>query len=142
MNNLQRYLFPNHSNLTNVLDEISKSFNQMPKYPPMDIYETKNGEHVIEIATTFKVENINIDVQDNIISISGKNEDTKENIENEQNYIYKTISKKSFQRTFKTDYIIDKDSVQALMENGLLRITFKPKIEAVENKTNIKIQVK
>lgn len=104
-----------------------------------DVYRNENKEHVIEIATTLKPENIDIDVEDNQITISGKNEEVESNDKN--SYYHKTISKKSFIRTFTTDYLIDKENVEAIIENGLLKIILKAKqIEPVE-KTKVQIKV-
>lgn len=115
----------------------SPMYNQMPKYPPMDIYTNKNGEHVVEIATTFKPENIDINVQDSYITISGKNEETKEENNDIEKYHHRTISKKSFSQTLNVNYQIDKESIQATMENGLLKVIFKEK-----KSDPIKIEVK
>lgn len=136
-------LFPFQVNIGTIFDEFEKLVNQqytqIPKYPPMDVYRNENKEHVIEIATTFKPENIDIDVEDNQITISGKNEEVESNDKN--SYYHKTISKKSFIRTFTTDYLIDKENVEAIIENGLLKIILKAKqIEPVE-KTKVQIKV-
>ncbi len=143
MKHLTRNLFPFQMNVGSLFEEFDKIVNQqytqIPKYPPMDVYRNENQEHIIEIATTFKPENIDIEVEDNQITIVGKNEEIESNEKN--NYYHKTISRKSFTKTFTTDYLIDKEKVDATIENGLLKIILKPKqIEPIE-KTKVQIKL-
>lgn len=139
-NNQARNIFPMiFSELFEEFDSINReNYKGMPKYPPIDSYINEDGSHTLEIATTFRPEDIKVDVEDNLITIEGKNtlHENEEGLKTRR-YIHKSISRKSFTRAFKADYNIDKKSVSANFENGLLTINFKSK---ASKKVNINVK--
>jgi len=107
--------------------------------------------NIIESEDTFKIEvalpgiskkDVNIDVDDNLLTISRevKEEKLEESKETETiKYTRKEFSFKSFKRTFSLPESIDADSISASAKDGILVITLPKKEEAKAVKRTIKI---
>lgn len=80
-------------------------------------------------------EDINIEMKDDVIVVSSEIENTNE--EKTYNYVKKEFSISSFERSFNLPDDVDKDNINASMENGVLSITLS-KVNLLEDKTNIK----
>jgi len=79
----------------------------------------------------FSKEDISIDLNNDIITISSHIEKVNEN------YIKKEFTKDSFERSFYLPEDIDIDNIDATMENGILSISLN-KIKDVEDTTKVK----
>jgi len=79
----------------------------------------------------FSKEDISIDLNNDIITISSHIEKVNEN------YIKKEFTKDSFERSFYLPEDIDVDNIDATMENGILSISLN-KIKDVEDTTKVK----
>jgi len=98
----------------------------------VNIKENEN-DYLIEVsAPGFKKEELNIDINNNVLTVSGEhsNEITDEN----DNYSRKEFSKQSFSRSFNIPDDVDNDGYDAKLEDGILTINVKkpkelPKIE-------------
>jgi molecular chaperone IbpA len=102
------------------LEDIAKSVaKNVPSYPPYNIKQIKDDKYVIELAVAgFAKQDIEITLEGNKLVIKGN---AKENdIEENENFIFKGIANRGFQRTFTlADKIEIKD---AEMVNGMLKV--------------------
>jgi len=103
----------------------------------VDIYE-KSGSVVAEMhLPDIDPENIDINIENNYLRISGLRGEDKE--EKEKNYYYREISRGSFERAMRLPSDVNGDKAEASYENGVLKIVI-PKKE--EEKKKIKVSVK
>lgn len=87
----------------------------------LDIKETEN-EYVVEVDVPgYNKENINISIEDDYLTISGKQEDVVD--ENSGEYIRKERRMGSFTRTVPIPENVKLDDITAKYNNGVLRIT-------------------
>ena len=117
----------------NTLSMTSK-LNSKPNYPPYNI--VKSGEdYRIEISMAgFKVEDIDVEVKDNTLTISAEQTDEKKGVE----YIHKGISERDFYKSFAlAEYVEVKDAV---VLDGILVISLEKNIP--EEETPKKIAIK
>ena len=98
----------------------NSSFGQAGEnYPPFDLIKLGDNDYHIELAVAgFKPDEIDITAQQNVLIVSGrKNEESEEK---SNNYIYRGIATRSFERRFAlADHIQVKG---ADMKDGLLAI--------------------
>ena len=116
----------------NTLSMTSK-LNSKPNYPPYNI--VKSGEdYRIEISMAgFKVEDIDVEVKDNTLTISAEQTDEKKGVE----YIHKGISEKDFTKKFAlAEYVEVKDAV---VVDGILVIELEKNIPEEEKPKKIRI---
>lgn len=102
--------------------------------PAVDIDEQENAYLVTADLPGMKKENIKVDINDNVLTISG--ERTKESKGMEGKYSERVHGK--FQRTFSLPVHVAADKIQANFQEGVLHITL-PKVEG-ERSHAIKIQ--
>jgi HSP20 family molecular chaperone IbpA len=116
--------------LKNLFDQ-NHSFEPVSeKHPPhpMDIYEIKEGL-VFEIACTglYKSE-VDVQIEGNNLKVSYNKKKDKDNPEN--NYIVKSIAKRSFNLAYRISSKYDLTKAKAEMKNGLLTIFIPFSIES------------
>lgn len=88
------------------------------KYPPYNIVKTDESSYLIELAVAgFKAEDIDIELHDGVLSISGQTEDK------EENYIFKGIANRSFERRFTLADTVHVEEVT--LEQGILTVKLK-----------------
>lgn len=109
--------------------------------PPIDIYQDKNNIYVEVPLSGIKPENVEISVEENILTIQGKTEETKE--VKEKDFLRKEIRRGSFRRMVKLPMGVKKDQAVAESANGMLKITI-PKVagKALPQATRIPIKIK
>jgi len=106
--------------------------------PAVDIYQDKDNLYVEIPLVGVKPENVEVSIEDNILTISGKSEDKKEI--KEKDYIRKEIRQGEFRRVIKLPVEVKEDKAAAETGSGLLKITI-PKEERAKPK-QIKISAK
>lgn len=108
------------------------------KIPAVDVYE--KGDNVIVEAHVpgLKVEDVNVEVAEDHLAISGERKDIKE--EKEKNFYRKETSYGSFSRVVPLPVKINPEKTQATSEDGVLKITL-PKAE-VKKRKQIKVSIK
>lgn len=91
---------------------------QNNNYPPHNIISNDDINYVIELAIAgFKKSDINITVEQNLLTITGEKD---KSTEEERNYIHRGISARSFTKQFNlAEHIVVKD---AIIDNGILQI--------------------
>lgn len=117
----------------------SSGFRNVPKefmikgtYPKCNIYESDSETICIEAGVPgLTREDIDIQVEDNILSISFKSNATK------NNYLIKELKQSSSTRSFFLNDNLNTDDIEASVKNGLLTITIK-KIKPNQEANKIK----
>ncbi len=105
--------------------------------PSVDIDEQENAYLVTADLPGMKKENIKVDINDNVLTISGeRSKETKGEGKMEGKYSERIYGK--FQRTFSLPIHVAADKIQANFQDGVLHITL-PKAEGARSHT-IKIQ--
>ncbi|MDF1698798.1 MAG: Hsp20/alpha crystallin family protein [Saprospiraceae bacterium] len=133
-------LFPRWSNFFEGINPEARflGYESDFSHMPATNIEEKGAEFVVTMAIPgVNKEDINIEVHDNVISISSEKEASSE--EKEKNYSRKEYSYNSFKRVFNLPQNVREEDIEALYENGEL-ILHLPKAEAEEKKVK-KIEV-
>jgi len=87
---------------------------------PVDVYEDEDGLHLEVACTGLTKKEVNINIEGDILRVSyTKPEETNEDRE----YHYSGIAKRSFNFGYKVNNKFSLSSVEAEMKNGLLEIT-------------------
>jgi len=90
------------------------------KYPPYNIVKTDENSYLIELAVAgFKEEDIEIELHDGVLTISGNNIDE----DKEDKYIFKGIANRNFERRFTLADTMQVEEV--LLEQGILTVKLK-----------------
>jgi len=103
-----------------------------------DIYQDKNNLYVELPLVGIKPENVEISIENGILTIEGKSEEKKET--QTKDYFKKEINRGSFQRTIKLPLEVKEDQASAESDKGILKITI-PKLSKV-NKKGKKVPIK
>jgi len=106
--------------------------------PAVNTREGKEAYHIDVDLPGVKKEDINVDVKDNILIISGKRETKSEVKEDEYYKIESSYGK--FQRSFTLPEKVDLENISASCEDGVLEVVI-PKLQIEENSAK-KIEIK
>ena len=110
--------------------------NQYGFTPAVDIYEDKDSITIETQLAGIDPEQVEISIENNILSIKGKSEKKREI--DEKNYYRKEIRRGSFYRSIPLPTRVNGDAAKATSEGGILKIVV-PKAKEVKPKT-IKIE--
>lgn len=116
-----------------LFDELQKaSTHQGNNYPPHNIVKIDDDQYVVELAIAgFSMDEIDITVERDKLNIKGAQE------AQDRQYLYKGISEKKFNRTFKlAEHVTISD---AILENGILKIMLQVTIPEELKPRKIKI---
>lgn len=116
-------------------EDSAKYFNQSV---PVNITELETGYQLEVIAPGFGKEEIKIDLDKNLLTISGEKKplEGKNNVKN----IRKEYEYKTFKRTFTVNENIDTDKIGATYVNGVLTVDLPIKLEVKEPVKQITVQ--
>ncbi len=103
----------------------------------MDMYEEEDKVIVKFVVPGYKKEDIDISLEGNTLTITGKVESNREE-ENGKKYYVREISSESFTRSVNIPFKVNTELVDAKFEGGILELTL-PKSEEAKPK---KIQIK
>ena len=119
-----------------LVDEIFRDFSTTKStLPAVNIIETENFFSVEVAIPGLSKEDVKINVENNVLTISSEKKTKKENTAD--NYTRKEYSYTSFKRSFNLPKdIIDSNKISAAHKNGELIITV-PKIEKVVPKAKL-----
>lgn len=106
--------------------------------PPVNIYDDKDNVYVDVAVSGYNPDNIELDVQDGVLTVKG-NMEKKREIE-EKNYYRKEIKMGSFSRQIALPSEVYGERAEANFDNGVLKISI-PKREEVKPK-RIEIKIK
>lgn len=120
--------------------ELDKDFFKKGSYPKCNIYRN-NDELTIDAAVPgLKKEELDIQVSNSILTISGKSTNDKTN---KETFLHREIKKSSFQRSFSLSEELDVSKIKASHDNGILCIKIpylKPKEK--EEQSSLKVEIK
>lgn len=117
--------------MASLLDNISRAEQGQPSYPPYNIELTGEDEYRITMAVAgFTESELNIEIKQNTLSVTGKKENTSKN----QQFLHQGIAARNFERRFQlADYVRVEN---ASLENGLLHVDLVREIpEAMKPRT-------
>jgi len=106
--------------------------------PSVNTREGEDGYYVELDLPGIKKEDINIDVNDNVVTISGERK-TKKEVEEDDYYKIESNYGK-FERSFALPDNVDTDNIHAQSQDGVLEVVI-PKLKKVEKKPK-KIEIK
>ncbi len=114
------------------------SGSQQPSAPAfkVDISEDEAGFHLDAELPGIARENISLNVEDDVLTIRAERKVETE--ENDKNYHRVERSSGSFSRSFNVGEMIDQESINATVSDGLLHVTL-PKAAPVKKKKEISI---
>ena len=95
--------------------------------PSVNVVETDNAFQLEIAAPGFDKSNFSARVENDQLIVEGKQEVSAE--QTEKRYTRREFQVSSFQRTFKLPKTVNQDAVQAVYENGVLKITLDKKTE-------------
>lgn len=115
-----------------MFDELSRNtVNNTNNYPPHNIVQIDDNNFLIEIAVAgFKQENLDIQLKDSVLTVSGKKEDAR-------TYSHKGISSREFTRTFTLGEHVHVNGAD--LEDGILAIKLERVIPEEERPRKIEI---
>ena len=116
-----------------IFNTLQRASIPQSNYPPYDILK-EDDKYIIRIAIAgFKKSDVDIEIEDNTLTISAKKEDR----ENDMEFIHKGISEKEFYKSFAlAEYVEVK---KANMISGILVIELEKNIPDEEKPKKIKI---
>lgn len=112
-----------------IFDTLARSHEQLSNsnvnYPPYNILKYDANNYALEVAVAgFELEEIDVGVEGNNLTIAGQKKDKAEG--EEFTYVHRGISTRSFKRTIPLgDHIIVKDAV---IKNGMLTVKLEREI--------------
>lgn len=117
-----------------VMDEMFKDWmggtqmvNKM--VPPVNIRENENGFTVELMAVGLKKEDFNIEVENDLLTISA--EIKVEDKQDEGKFTRREFSVTSFKRSFRLPETVNEESINAVYLDGILKLTLPKKEEAL-----------
>ncbi len=108
--------------------------------PSVNIKQTPNNFEVEVAAPGFKKDEFDVEVNNNVLTISSEKQEENEYNEDEK-FTKREFSYLSFKRSFTLPEIVNGDKISATYKNGILKIKI-PKKEEAKVKTSKKIAIK
>jgi HSP20 family protein len=108
--------------------------------PAMDVVENDNSITIRVDLPGLSVDDVNVELEENSLTISGEIGDTIE--EDGDRYHYRERYAGSFQRTLRLPNTIDAEKVDASFENGVLNIVLPKLPQAQPKRIEVKSQKK
>ncbi len=138
MKGLIRYTRPNELfDFDNLLDDF---FTDTPVWksrtPAVDVRENEDGYLMEAELPGLTEEDIDLKVEDNILTLSSKKEEKKE--EQGNGYLIRERRTKEFARTFVLPKDADREKINAEFNNGMLVVTIPKKPEAKPRTIDVK----
>jgi HSP20 family protein len=99
--------------------------------PAVNIKEAEDHFDLELSVPGFKKDDINIEVNENILTISSTVETSSEDKDEKGNYTRREFSRSSFKRSFTLPETINEDGINANYEDGILTLTLPKKEEAL-----------
>lgn len=106
--------------------------------PSVNISESEGGYHIELSAPGFSKEEIDINVEENTLTVSGKHEEKKE--ETNKRYSRKEFGYQNFKRSFTLPELVNTDQIAAKFENGILTLDLPKKSEILKSVKKIELK--
>lgn len=125
-------------------DAFLKNFMETPARQrntvPVNILESEAAYELELQIPGWKKELVSIEIEDQVLRISGKKEENKEESKDRGRYTRKEFFSNSFKRNFSLPDDLDLDQIKAQFENGILSITL-PKLAKKETSAARRITI-
>ncbi len=128
---------------SSLFDDLDEVFFNIPRarrervYPPINMGVTDSSVEVYVFLPGMKLEDIDVSLEKNLLSISGKRE--REPLEDEEATIYREERfKGSFKRVITLPDDVDPDKTEAVYRDGILHISIAKRSEAQPRKITVK----
>ncbi|MFC1700615.1 Hsp20/alpha crystallin family protein [Patescibacteria group bacterium] len=108
--------------------------------PAIDIYQDKNNLYIEMPLPGVKPENVEISIENNVLSVQGKEGEKK--IEKETNYIHREVRHGSFRRVVKLPVEVKNDKAEAEFSNGILKISIPKSVKTASKANKVPIKIK
>lgn len=108
--------------------------------PAVNVVENQNEYKVNLAAPGMKKSDFEIDVQGNMLTVSSEKDEVKE--EKDEQYTRKEYSYSSFSRSFSLPEDVKQDKIEAVYEDGVLKISLPKKDDAKAKSISKHIAVK
>lgn len=108
--------------------------------PAVNIIETNDDFCLEMVAPGMKKENFNLELQDEVLTISYDHEDNREDVGRDRKYITREYNYHSFSRSFSLPETIVSEKIQAKYEDGILNVII-PKKEDAKGKPTRQIDI-
>jgi molecular chaperone IbpA len=117
-----------------LLEQMSKSLNSHPKYPPYNIIKNDEDSYVLELAVAgFTDNDLAIELEKGVLTVSGARGDYSE-----PEYIYRGIATRNFTQQYAlSDYV---RVMGATLKDGILRIQLERQLPEELKPQNIEIE--
>lgn len=136
--NPECYISSVRDNLENLLNAvIDRSENSF--FQPMSEVKENENEYMVKVQLPgIQKENINIEIENNLLSISAENkmEERKE----DETLHYSNIAYGSFQKNIEFEKEIDVKNSKCEYKDGVLKITLRKMVEKKSNSTKLTIE--
>lgn len=109
--------------------------------PSANLKETDSKFEVELAAPGMKKEDFNIEIEDNVLTISSEKQEELEESNKKEHYVRKEYNYTSFSRSFYLPDAADDDKVEATYKDGVLHVTIDKK-ESSKKKVGKRIQIK
>lgn len=103
--------------------------NERTHVPAVNIKENENGFELQMAIPGLHKDDVNIEIDENVLTISSEVKTETES--KEESYTRKEFTYGSFKRSFTLPETIDEDKINAIQENGVLKLTLPKKEEAL-----------
>jgi HSP20 family protein len=123
-----------------LFDEIFEtSFPSMTRtLSDMEMYQ-EGSELVVKLhAPGFKEDNLEITLDNRVLTIEGKLSEEEEKEDKDRHYYFKSISKESFSRSVQLPGDIDEDSVIADYKDGVISVRLQQKSDSTRKVISLK----
>ncbi len=104
----------------------------------VDFYK-ENDKYVVELYSMLKPEDIKISIEDEYLLIEGQKVKEEKEENSDKLYFYKSISSSSFFNKIYVGKNVNKESIDAKMEDNKLKITF---VKSEDDQKRIEIKIK
>lgn len=98
--------------------------------PAVNVKEKKDGFEIEMSAPGLKKEDFNVELNDNVLTISCEKKEEEETKDEDGRYTRREFMYQSFSRSFNLPETIDHEKIDAKYEDGILMLTV-PKVEKV-----------
>ncbi len=106
-------------------------------FPPVNVEETADGLRLTAELPGISREDVSIDLENNVLSISGSKQEERTEGDEERRYHVWERRYGSFQRGFTLPRTVQADGIRATFENGVLEINLPKAAEAKGRKISI-----
>ena len=102
-------------------DWMGDEFSKRDRQPAVNVKETDKSYEIEVAVPGMKKEDLKLDVDNGVLTISAEQKEEKEN--KEDNYTRREFSYSSFSRSFSLPQNVNEDSIKAKYDNGFLALT-------------------